>query len=208
MQHNYHEQMCQIIEDNEKRGIRPRLLLHICCAPCAGVCLERLVGAFEITLLFYNPNITDIKEYELRKSEVLRLVQSWDGKVKFLDTGHQKSDFEKIAAGRESCPEGGERCMACYALRLSYTAQVAMREGYDYFASTLSVSPHKDSNKLNEIGKACEAKYGVKHLPNDFKKKDGYKRSCEISARMGFYRQNYCGCEYSKRSRNLEEDNI
>lgn len=199
MQSNYHEQMCQIIEDNVKRGIKPRLLLHICCAPCAGVCIERLVDAFEVTLLFYNPNVTDEKEYALRKNEALRLVESWDGKVKFLDTGHQKADFEKIAEGRENCPEGGERCMACYALRLSYTARVAKREGYDYFASTLSVSPHKDSKKLNEIGKACEEKYGVKHLPNDFKKKDGYKRSCEISAQMGFYRQNYCGCEYSKR---------
>ena len=202
MQQNYYQQMCDIIQSNEKLGIRPRLLLHICCAPCAGVCLERLVDAFDVTLLFYNPNITDEQEYELRKKEVLRLVKSWDGKVKFLDTGHQKESFDIIAEGRENCPEGGERCMACYALRLSYTAQMAVQEGFEYFASTLSVSPHKDSKKLNEIGKACEVKYGIRHLPNDFKKKDGYKRSCEISAQMGFYRQNYCGCEFSKAKSN------
>lgn len=202
MQQNYYQQMCDIIQSNEKLGIRPRLLLHICCAPCAGVCLERLVDAFDVTLLFYNPNITDEQEYELRKKEVLRLVKSWDGKVKFLDTGHQKESFDIIAEGRENCPEGGERCMACYALRLSYTAQMAVQEGFEYFASTLSVSPHKDSKKLNEIGKVCEVKYGIRHLPNDFKKKDGYKRSCEISAQMGFYRQNYCGCEFSKAKSN------
>ena len=200
MQQNYHKQMCQIIDDNVKRGGKPRLLLHICCASCAGVCIERLVDAFDVTLLFYNPNITDDEEYSLRKNEVMRLVESWGGKVKFLDTGHQKEHFEKIAEGRENCPEGGERCLACYTLRLSYTAQTAKREGYEYFASTLSVSPHKNSQKLNEIGAVCESKYGVKHLPNDFKKQEGYKRSCEISARMGFYRQNYCGCEYSKRN--------
>ncbi|MGN0770985.1 MAG: epoxyqueuosine reductase QueH [Christensenellales bacterium] len=198
MKENYYQQMTDVIQNNARMGIRPRLLLHVCCAPCAGACLELLAEPFDVTLLFYNPNITDEQEYLLRKNEVLRLVDSYDGKVKLLDTGHQKSDFYKISAGRENCPEGGERCRACYAMRLAFTAQIAKRDGYDYFASTLSVSPHKDSAVLNEIGISCQQRYGVKHLPNDFKKKEGYKRSCAISRQMGFYRQNYCGCEFSK----------
>ncbi len=196
---NYHLQMMNIIQDFEQALPKKSLLLHICCAPCASYCLELLTQYFDITLLYYNPNISDIEEYELRKKEVLRLVDFYQGKVKYLDTGWQNDDFVKIAKGYEHCVEGGERCARCYQLRLDYTARVCKEMGFDYFASTLSISPHKNSLLLNKIGEQCGAQYGVVHLPNDFKKNEGYKRSCVLSEQFGFYRQDYCGCEFSKR---------
>lgn len=197
---NYHIEMMNIIKDFEQAFPRKSLLLHICCAPCASYCLELLTKYFDVTLLYYNPNISDLDEYELRKTEVLRLVDYYGGKVKFLDTGWQNEDFVAISKGYEDSKEGGPRCARCYDLRLGYTARKCKELGYDYFASTLSISPHKNSNLLNQIGQVCAERYGASYLPNDFKKNDGYKRSCLLSQQFGFYRQNFCGCVYSKGS--------
>lgn len=176
---------------------KPKLLLHSCCAPCSSACLEALTPYFDVTVFYYNPNITDPVEYQKRLDEQKRYCDSLS--IKVLEGVYNQQDFLQKVKGLEHLPEGGERCTVCYKLRLDTTAQTAKNLGYDYFCSTLSVSPYKNSVKLNNIGKELEQYYGVKYLVNDFKKRNGYKRSVELSNINGLYRQPYCGCDFSKR---------
>lgn len=178
----------------------PTLLLHGCCAPCSSYVLEYLSQHFSITLYFYNPNITLQEEYTRRLEEVRRLVSVLpvNHPVTLLEGAYDPALFAALAQGKESEREGGARCADCYDLRLAQTAQLAAQGGFDYFTTTLSISPYKNAHKLNEIGERLAGTYGVRHLPCDFKKRGGYKRSVELSARYGLYRQSYCGCVYSK----------
>jgi predicted adenine nucleotide alpha hydrolase (AANH) superfamily ATPase len=178
---------------------RPRLLLHACCAPCSSYVLEYLSQYFSITLFYYNPNISPKEEYDKRVREVERLLREMplDSPVQFLPGPYHPEKFFAMAKGMENLPEGGERCFSCYRLRLEQAAQAAKADGYDYFATTLSISPHKNAQKLNEIGFALAEKYGVAWLPSDFKKRGGYQRSIVLSHDYHLYRQNYCGCIYS-----------
>lgn len=178
----------------------PTLLLHACCAPCSSYVLEYLSEHFNITVFFYNPNITEYEEYLKRKDELVRFIAEKPLKnpVKMIDGDYSPDKFFEIANGRETLQEGGARCFDCYLLRLERTAVLAKEMKFDYFCTTLSVSPHKNSQKLNEIGARLSEKYGIEYLYSDFKKRNGYKRSIELSAQYNLYRQNYCGCIYSK----------
>ncbi len=179
----------------------PRLLLHACCAPCSSYVLEYLTHYFDITVYFYNPNITDAIEYQKRADELLRLIREMphENSIRPIICPHSPDAFYKIASGLETLPEGGARCFSCYRERLTATAAyMAVHKGeFDYFATTLTVSPHKNAAKLNEIGMELAETYGIAWLPSDFKKREGYKRSIELSAQYGLYRQDFCGCEYS-----------
>lgn len=179
---------------------KPRLLLHICCAPCSSYVLEYLSEFFNITLFFYNPNITSEDEYNYRIDEAKRLIAEMplSGKVDFVAGRYDISEFFAVAKGFENEPEGGERCFRCYELRLRESAEYAKENGFDYFTTTLSISPYKNAKKLNSIGKILSEEYGVKYLFSDFKKKNGYKRSIELSQIYKLYRQDYCGCIYSE----------
>ena len=179
------------------------MLLHCCCAPCSSYVLEYLSEYFKITAFFYNPNITDRLEYEKRKAELIRYIGERHFKydVDFADGDYSPQLFWNIAKGKEDIPEGGERCFSCYRLRLEKTAALAKAGNYDFFCTTLSVSPHKNAQMLNLIGGELEKTAGVPYLFSDFKKRNGYKRSIELSAQYGLYRQNYCGCVFSKNSR-------
>ena len=181
-------------------GETPTLFLHACCAPCSSYVLEYLSNYFKITLFYYNPNISPAEEYQKRVAEVCRLIAELPVKneVTFQEGRYDPESFFALAKGHEQEPEGGERCFACYALRLREAAQLAKAGGFDYFTTTLSISPYKNAQKLNEIGAAAEEEYGVKYLYSDFKKKNGYARSIELSAEYGLYRQDYCGCVFSK----------
>ena len=196
---NYQLELDKLIKQNEKDGVRPSVLLHVCCAPCASYCLEYLTQYFNVSVLYYNPNITNQEEYMHRKGEVEKLVKMYEGKVDLIEAEYDTSKFLNMAKGMEQCKEGGERCLGCYALRLSYTAKKAKELNIDYFCSSLSISPHKNSQVLNQIGEKVGENVGIKHLPNDFKKKEGFKRSCYLAEKYGFYRQDYCGCDFSKR---------
>ncbi|MCH5323631.1 MAG: epoxyqueuosine reductase QueH [Eubacterium sp.] len=202
---NYQLKTDEII--NGLTGV-PRLLLHCCCAPCSSYVLDYLAEYFDITAFFYNPNITENDEYEKRKAELKRYIseRTFRYPVSVIDGDYSPQLFYDIASGREELPEGGERCFLCYNLRLEKTAQLAQEKDYDYFCTTLSVSPHKNAQKLNELGGALEKQYGVPYLYSDFKKRNGYKRSIELSAEYGLYRQNYCGCIYSKRLSEKEKN--
>ena len=195
---NYDEKMKETIAALE--GV-PKLLLHSCCAPCSSYCITEVSPYFAVTVFYYNPNIDTDEEYEHRKMEQERFIRSveWKNPVDFVGCDHEKPDFSAVAKGLEDVPEGGERCFACYRLRLEKTAQYAKTHGYDYFTTTLSVSPLKNAQKLNEIGYELQEKYGVRFLPADFKKRGGYLKSTELSREYNLYRQNYCGCEFSKR---------
>lgn len=184
----------------------PRLLLHSCCAPCSSAVLEYLSQYMAITVFYFNPNIFPEEEFLHRIEEQKRLISEMPCKipVQFIEHGWQQERFYAAVKGLETISEGGERCFACYRLRLEETAKLAAEKGFDYFTTTLSISPYKNADKLNEIGEELGAKYGVKHLPSDFKKRDGYKRSIELSAEYGLYRQNYCGCIFSKRESKAE----
>ncbi len=173
------------------------LLLHSCCAPCSTACLERLKDRFRITVLYYNPNVDERVEYEKRKAEQIRLLQE-TGWATFLDCDYDQAAFEKIAKGLEEEPERGKRCYACYALRLYKTAETAKEKGYEYFATTLTLSPHKNAEWLNELGEKAGGRYEVKYLFSDFKKQGGYYRSIDLSKAYGLYRQDFCGCRFSK----------
>ncbi len=198
---NYQKELEQILSQIEQTDKVPRLLLHSCCAPCSSYVLEYLSRYFAITVLYYNPNISPKEEYDHRKAEQIRLIQegAWKNPVSFLDCDWDNPSFEAMAKGMEEVPEGGVRCFACYELRLKKAAEQAKKLGFDYFTTTLSISPLKNAQKLNEIGEQLAERYGVSHLPADFKKKEGYKRSIELSRQFGLYRQDYCGCVYSKR---------
>lgn len=205
---NYQKLLDEIIMKNEREDIMPSLLLHSCCAPCSSYTIEYLSQYFSITVLYYNPNISEQAEYEKRKAEQIRLINSMPvkNKVDFLDCRYDSGEFFDIAKGYEDCREGGERCFRCYRLRLEKTARTARDNGFDYFCTTLSISPLKNAQKINQIGYETEKKYGVAWLPSDFKKREGYKRSIELSKVFDLYRQNYCGCIYSKREREIAEE--
>lgn len=179
----------------------PKLLLHACCAPCSSYCLEYLSRYFEITVLYYNPNISLEEEFRKRSKEIKRLVSELPVKnpVSLEIDEYEPREFFEAVKGLENEPEGGERCFVCYRLRLERAAKYAAEHGFDYFCSTLSISPLKNAQKLNEIGEELSEIYKVKNLPNDFKKKGGYLRSIELSREYDLYRQNYCGCVFSKR---------
>lgn len=174
------------------------LLLHSCCAPCSSACLQRLKDKFKITVLYYNPNIDEDEEYAKRKAEQIRFLQE-TGWAEILDCDHDKEAFEEMAKGLEDEPERGKRCYACYALRLNKTAQVAKENGFAFFCTTLSLSPYKNAEWLNELGEKIGGRYEVNYLISDFKKKGGYARSIELSKEYGLYRQDFCGCKFSKR---------
>lgn len=183
----------------------PRLLLHSCCAPCSSYVLEYLSQYFSITVFYYNPNIYPEEEFVKRIDEQKRLIAEMPLKnpVGFMEEGYHSERFYAAVKGLEHIREGGERCFACYRLRLEETARIAAEKGFDYFTTTLSISPYKNAPKLNEIGEELGGIYGVRYLVSDFKKKNGYKRSTELSAQYGMYRQNYCGCVFSMRERGL-----
>lgn len=177
---------------------RPRLALHACCAPCSSAVLELLARYFDITILYYNPNTWPEAEFLRRGDELARFVSAVANEhISLVRLPYTPAEFYTAAAGLEAEPERGSRCTACYTLRLERTAQYAAAHGFDFFCSTLSISPHKDAVRINTIGAALQEQYGVRHLPNDFKKKEGYKRSLSLSAQYGLYRQSYCGCEFS-----------
>lgn len=202
---NYQRALDQIIGHLNEEKRRPTLLLHSCCAPCSSYCLEYLSQYFAITVYYYNPNITEKKEYLHRVSEQERLVKEFPT-VSFREGPYDPERFFEAARGLEKVPEGGERCFRCYELRLREAVQEARRQGADYVTTTLSISPLKNAAKLNEIGERLAGEYGVCWLPGDFKKRDGYKRSVELSVRYGLYRQNYCGCIYSKEEAKRREE--
>lgn len=198
---NYQKEMEKIIAAEEERGHVPSLLLHSCCAPCSSAVLEKLTDHFQITILYYNPNISPQEEYEKRVKELKHLLEELPQKypVRLIEGEYEPAQFYEAVKGLEQIPEGGERCFACYRLRLEEAATYAAKLGSDYFTTTLTISPLKNTVKLNEIGEELAEKYGVSCLPSDFKKKDGYKRSIELSAEYGLYRQDFCGCVFSKK---------
>ena len=204
---NYSRKLDEIIAS--LGGNTPRLLLHSCCGPCSSYCLEYLSQYFSVTVLYYNPNISPEEEYQKRVSEQQRLIESLPAKnkVTFVPDRYDPSEFYSAVKGYENVPEGGERCMRCYRLRLERAAEYAGENGFDYFCSTLSISPMKNCAALNRIGEELSEIYSVKHLPNDFKKHGGYLRSIELSREYGLYRQNYCGCVFSKREAEQREQN-
>ena len=173
------------------------LLLHSCCAPCSSTCLERLKDYFKVTVLYYNPNIDEREEYEKRKAEQIRFLKE-TGWADFLDCDYEGEAFEEMAKGLEEEPERGKRCYRCYELRLRKTAEVAKEKGYEYFATTLTLSPYKNAEWLNEIGETLGGRYALTYLYTDFKKKGGYYRSLELSKEYDLYRQDFCGCRFSK----------
>ncbi len=199
---NYQRELDQIIERQEKEGIVPSLLLHSCCAPCSSYVLEYLSQYFNITVYYYNPNIFPAEEYRKRVKEQRGLIERMEfvHPVQFVAGAYEPEEFRQVVKGLEQEPEGGARCMKCYELRLREAAKVAVAGGYDYFTTTLTISPLKSAQKLNEIGEAMGREYGVNYLPSDFKKREGYKRSTQLSEEYGLYRQNYCGCVYSIRA--------
>ena len=202
---NYQKVLEKIIKKLQIEEITPSLLLHSCCAPCSSYVLEYLSEYFKITVLSDNPNIFPLEEYKYRIEEQRRLIESLLAKnpISFIPTEYEPEKFYEAVKGYENIPEGGERCFKCYELRLREAALYARRGDFDYFTTTLSISPLKKADKLNEIGLRLEEEYGVKYLCSDFKKKNGYKRSVELSAEYGLYRQEYCGCVFSKKERGL-----
>ncbi|MCD7737120.1 MAG: epoxyqueuosine reductase QueH [Lachnospiraceae bacterium] len=209
---NYQRELDQVIKNIEaardKGAARlPSLLLHSCCAPCSSYVLEYLSQYFRITVFYYNPNIYPEEEYQKRVQEQRRLIEEMrengvqPNPVQLIEGRFDSREFYEAVRGLEQIPEGGERCFACFSLRLRETAKLAAKGGFDFFTTTLSISPLKNAEKLNGIGEAMAREYSVKWLPSDFKKKNGYKRSVELSAEYGLYRQDYCGCVFSKRER-------
>ena len=200
---NYQKELDALIENLIEKEEMPTLLLHSCCAPCSSYVLEYLSNYFKITIFYYNPNIYPEAEYSRRVIEQQELIRVMKTKnpIKFIQGDYDTKSFYSIAKGLEVEKEGGERCFKCYELRLGEAVKVAKDGGYDYFTTTLSISPHKNAKKLNEIGEILGDKQGVKYLYSDFKKKNGYKRSIELSTEYNLYRQDYCGCLYSKNER-------
>ncbi len=222
---NYSKELEKKIEEFQKAGQYPKLLLHACCAPCSSYCLEYLREFFDVTVFFYNPNITQEAEYQKRVEEEIRLIEaynrqvdegSFDGmnssslarKIQIIKGEYVPADFYEAVKGLEDCKEGGERCRKCFELRLSETAKVAKERGFDFFTTTLTISPLKNAEVLNEVGEKAAAEYGAVFLPSDFKKKNGYKRSIELSHMYDLYRQDFCGCSFSKAQREQEKANL
>ena len=199
-QRNYQKELERLLE--QLQGA-PRLFLHSCCAPCSSYVLEYLKQYFQITVFYYNPNISEQQEYRKRVEEQKRLIAAFNAlgrgyPIRILEGDYEPERFFEIAKGYEDCREGGERCFRCFELRLRETARQAAAGDYDYFCTTLTISPLKNAVKLNEIGVALAGEYQIPWLPSDFKKKNGYKRSVELSAEYELYRQNFCGCGFSK----------
>ena len=197
---NYQKELEQIIKSEEASGEFPKLLLHACCAPCSSWCLEYLNPYFDITVFYYNPNIDREEEYRKRVLEEQRLIRAMPflRPVRFLEGTYEPEEFHRLTKGHEADPEGGDRCGICFRQRLEKTAETAAELGFDYFTTTLTISPLKDAARLNAIGEAAGSAFGIAFLPSDFKKKNGYLRSTQLSAEYGLYRQNYCGCSFSK----------
>lgn len=198
MKKNY-DIVCQDLCNRVGENSNFKLLMHSCCAPCSSACLERVAKYFKTDIFYYNPNITDGEEYNKRLIEQREfLLKAYDDKVKVISGNYNPQDFYQAVKGLENLKEGDSRCKICYYLRLEETAKTAKSLGYDYFCTTLSVSPYKNATWINEIGAELENKYGVKFLYSDFKKQNGYIRSIELSKNYSLYRQDYCGCEFSK----------
>lgn len=196
MKNNYDKELLNLIADLD---YTPKLLLHSCCGPCSSYVISFLSNYFDITIVYYNPNIEPKSEYEHRKREQLRLIKEikTKNKLDFIDSDYDNNLYREFIKGLETEPEGGKRCIKCFQLRLDYTASLAHKLNYDYFGTTLSVSPYKNALILNNLGNALEKKYHVKWLVSDFKKRDGYKKSIELSKEYNLYRQHYCGCLFS-----------
>jgi len=198
---NYQKELDKVLDS--LKGKTPKLFLHSCCAPCSSYCLEYLCRYFAITVFYYNPNISRESEYKKRVEEQKRLIARYNEEqkghpIRVIEGDYEPARFFDVTKGYEDCPEGGERCFRCFELRLRETAIRAKEGDYDYFATTLTISPLKNADKLNEIGQALGEEYGVMWLPSDFKKKGGYQRSVQLSAEYELYRQDYCGCSFSK----------
>jgi hypothetical protein len=209
---NYSKELDKIMADASERG--KHLFLHSCCAPCSSYVLEYLRSFFRITVFYYNPNITEDTEYRKRVAEQKRLIAAFNSQpicdafpIEIMEGDYDTQSFFQSIRGLEQCREGGERCFACFTLRLRETAEKAREAGADYFTTTLTISPLKNAGKINEIGELLSKEYGVPFLPSDFKKKNGYQRSVELSAKYGLYRQDYCGCIFSKAERELAKKN-
>ena len=200
-QRNFQKEMDKKIQELQALGKVPRLLLHSCCAPCSSHCIAYLSDYFKITVFYYNPNISSEEEYRKRVKEQIRFINEYPAKYKvdFIEGDYDTESFYNMAKGLEDCREGGERCFKCYELRLRKTAQTASMNNYDYFTTTLTISPLKNAQLLNSIGAELAEKYGIPWLYSDFKKREGYKRSIILSKEYDLYRQNYCGCVFSKR---------
>ena len=206
---HYQRELEELIRQNALEGRVPTLLLHSCCAPCSSYCLEYLSKHFEIKDLYYNPNISPREEYVTRAGELDRFIKEYSQKqaelgtedfhkIEYIEGNYEPEKFYEAVKGHEKDPEGSERCFICYEMRLREAAEYAKRLGTEYFTTTLSISPLKNADKLNEIGGRLAKEYGVKYLYSDFKKKNGYQRSTELSKEYGLYRQNFCGCVFSK----------
>ena len=201
---NYQIKMEELIKENCSNGQIPTLLLHSCCAPCSSYCLEVLSSYFKVTVFYYNPNIYPPEEYAMRAEEQRRFIERFPAKypISFVEGKYDTDRFYAMAKGKEQIKEGKERCFLCYEMRLRETCEYAKAHGFDFFTTTLSISPLKNAQKLNEIGEKLEKEYQISYLYSDFKKKNGYKRSTEISREYEMYRQDYCGCVYSIRTNN------
>ncbi len=204
MKSNYALILEEKLSEIKNLGIRPKLLLHACCGPCSSYVLEYLGNFFEITILYYNPNIYPEKEYTRRRDELKRFLKDASYSVCFVEEDYLPEVYYQTVKGYEESPERGERCFLCYQLRMEKAAEYAKDHHFDYFTTTLSISPHKDASKINEIGEQLEKKYGVSYLYADFKKKNGYLRSLELSKEYHLYRQDYCGCVFSMRGKKNE----
>lgn len=207
---NYQKQLEEVLQ--KESGHRPKLLLHTCCAPCSSYCLEYLLSHFEITVFYYNPNITEEAEYRHRAAEQQRLIEALGCDIgrhaAFAEGPYEPQRFLEAAKGLEKCPEGGERCERCFRLRLETAAEYAAKNGFDYFTTSLTISPLKNAPLLNTIGKEMGERYGIAFLPSDFKKRGGYQRSIELSKKYDLYRQDYCGCAFSKAEREEQKKRI
>lgn len=199
---NYQKELDAIIETIQNQKQTPKVLLHSCCAPCSSYCLEYLSEYFSITVFYYNPNIYPEAEFRKRVIEQQQFIQRFPARnpINFIEGEYDTKLFYETVKGLENCPEGAERCSACYHMRLEESAKTGKQESCDYFTTTLSISPHKNATKLNEIGQQIATEQGIMYLPSDFKKKNGYKRSVKLSEEYGMYRQNYCGCIFSSQA--------
>ena len=197
MNENYANKLKEIID---KLDYKPKLLLHSCCAPCSSYVITYLYDYFDITILYYNPNIYPYEEYKKRKDEQIRLISNFKG-VKIIDCDYDNDIYNEVIKGLENEPERGSRCTKCFYLRLNKTGEIAKKNDFEYFGTTLTVSPYKNARLLNEIGEDISKKYDIKWLYSNFKKNDGYKKSIELSKKYDLYRQDYCGCIYSRRDK-------
>lgn len=204
---NYQKELDKLINNITEEDRVPTLLLHSCCAPCSTYVLEYLSDYFEITVFYYNPNIFPESEYTKRICEQQELISKMKTKnpIHFIAGDYDKDEFYRLASGHENDKEGGARCMGCYKLRLKETAILAKKGNFDYFTTTLTISPMKKSAVLNQLGESLGDTFGVKYLNSDFKKKNGFKRSVELSNKFGLYRQDYCGCEFSINNRDIRQ---